>query len=302
MKKLLIFALAGFFAQMIDGSLGMGFGATSSSILLTAGITPAIVSATIHFSEIATTAASGVSHYKFKNVDKKMVVKLALPGSIAAFIGAALLSKLDSGLIKPFISIFLLTMGLFILYQFVFRKQHERKLKGGAFSKWQIIPQGIIAGFLDTIGGGGWGPVNTPLFLSRNKIEPRYVIGTVSASEFFITLSASIGFIIFLGWHLIDIGLVIALAVGGAIAAPFAAWIVKILPVYLLAVCVGGIIIFTNINTLLSTFVDDPVVGNIVKIVVIVLCFALAIFTLYQNKQLPFLSPKKQTNKIDQAN
>ena len=88
----------------------------------------------------------------------------------------------------------------------------------------------------------------------------------------------------------------------GAIAAPFAAWIVKILPVYLLAVCVGGIIIFTNINTLLSTFVDDPVVGNIVKIVVIVLWFALAIFTLYQNKQLPFLSPKKQTNKIDQAN
>lgn len=302
MKKLLIFALAGFFAQMIDGSLGMGFGATSSSILLAAGIMPAIVSATIHFSEIATTAASGISHYKFKNVDKKMVVKLALPGSIAAFIGAAVLSKIESGLIKPFISLFLLAMGLFIIYQFVFRKQHERKLKGGTFSKWQIIIQGVIAGFLDTIGGGGWGPVNTPLFLARNKIEPRYVIGTVSASEFFITLSASIGFIIFLGWQLINIGLVIALAIGGAIAAPFAAWIVKVLPVYLLAVCVGGIIIFTNINTLLATFVDEPIVANVVKIVIVILWFGLAIFTLYQNKQLPFLNQKRQSNKIDQAN
>ncbi len=296
LKKLLIFALAGFFAQMIDGSLGMGFGATSSSILLAAGAAPAIVSATIHFSEIATTAASGVSHYKFKNVDKRMAIKLAIPGAIAAFIGSAVLSNIHSELIKPFISLFLLTMGLFIIYQFVFKKQHKQQLKEGKFSKWQIIPQGIVAGFLDTIGGGGWGPVNTPLLLSRNKVEPRYVIGTVSASEFFITLSASLGFIIFLGWEQISLGLVIALAVGGAIAAPFAAWIVKVMPVYILAVCVGGIIIFTNISTFLGSFVDNATVVISVKIAVVILWFILLIYTLYQNKQLPSVITKKQTN------
>ncbi|KXA36308.1 hypothetical protein HMPREF3225_02283 [Staphylococcus lugdunensis] len=195
MKKLLIFALAGFLAQLVDGSLGMGFGASSSSILLTYGITPAIVSATVHFSEIATTAASGTSHWKFDNVHRSTMLKLAIPGAIFGFLGAAFLTHIHSSVIKPYIAIFLLAMGFYILYQFLFRRQHETHEHVGQLSGWKLIPQGAIAGLLDAIGGGGWGPVNTPILLSSKKIQPRYAIGTVSASEFFVTLATSLSFI-----------------------------------------------------------------------------------------------------------
>src|SRR5699024_1955634 len=135
MRKLTIFAIVGFLAQLIDGSLGMGFGATSSSLLLTFGIAPAIASATIHFSEVATTAASGLSHLKFENVDKSIILKHAIHVTIPVFIGAAVRSNLHSEFIKPFIAIFLLAMEIYIIYQFVFKKQknnerHEVKLSG----------------------------------------------------------------------------------------------------------------------------------------------------------------------------
>ncbi|SUM31224.1 sulfite exporter TauE/SafE family protein [Staphylococcus gallinarum] len=187
MHKLFIFALAGFLAQLIDGSLGMGFGASSSSILLTFGVAPAIASATIHFSEIATTAASGTSHLKFENVHKPTLIKLAIPGAITAFIGAAFLSNIHSDLIKPFIAVFLLSMGLYILYQFLFKRNQQLsdEINPDKGSRFSMIPQGLVAGFLDAVGGGGWGPVNTPLLLASKKLEPRYAIGTVSASEFF---------------------------------------------------------------------------------------------------------------------
>ncbi|MES5936220.1 sulfite exporter TauE/SafE family protein [Mammaliicoccus lentus] len=302
MRKLTIFAIVGFLAQLIDGSLGMGFGATSSSLLLTFGIAPAIASATIHFSEVATTAASGLSHLKFENVDKSIILKLALPGAITGFIGAAVLSNLHSEFIKPFIAIFLLSMGIYIIYQFVFKKQKNNELNEGKLSGFLLVPQGAIAGFLDAIGGGGWGPVNTPLLLSRNKIEPRYVIGTVSTSEFFVTISTSLGFIIFLGGSQINIALVAALALGGVVAAPFAAWLVKTLPVYILAVCVGGLIIFTNSNLLLNAFVDSAVTITIVKIGIIIVWAGLVLFTLYQHQKFPFNIQTQKSSKVDQIN
>lgn len=298
MHKLFIFALAGFLAQLIDGSLGMGFGASSSSILLTFGIAPAIASATIHFSEIATTAASGTSHLKFENVHKPTLIKLAIPGAITAFIGAAFLSNIHSNLIKPFIAVFLLTMGLYILYQFLFKRNEQLSNdinpdKGGRFS---MVPQGAVAGFLDAVGGGGWGPVNTPLLLAQKKLEPRYAIGTVSASEFFVTLSASLGFIIFLGWSQINWGLVVSLSVGGMLAAPIAAWFVKILPMNILAVCVSGLIIFTNSSSLLSVFSTSTTLSVTIKIALIIIWLGLITFALYQNKKLPFSLSKKKAN------
>ncbi|MDW8563747.1 MULTISPECIES: sulfite exporter TauE/SafE family protein [Staphylococcus] len=296
MNKLFIFALAGFLAQLIDGSLGMGFGASSSSILLTFGVAPAIVSATIHFSEIATTAASGTSHWKFDNVHKPTMIKLALPGAVTAFIGAAFLSHIHSEFIKPFIAIFLLTMGFYILYQFLYKRNKHEIKEPSSIGKYSMIPQGAVAGFLDSVGGGGWGPVNTPLLLAQKKLEPRYAIGTVSASEFFVTVSASISFIIFLGWSQINWGLVIALSVGGLIAAPFAAYLVKILPMNILAVCVSGLIIFTNSSSLLSVFEASPIVSMSVKIALIVIWIGLLFFTLYQNKKLPFIFTKNNTN------
>ncbi|WP_436882463.1 sulfite exporter TauE/SafE family protein [Staphylococcus gallinarum] len=298
MHKLFIFALAGFLAQLIDGSLGMGFGASSSSILLTFGVAPAIASATIHFSEIATTAASGTSHLKFENVHKPTLIKLAIPGAITAFIGAAFLSNIHSDLIKPFIAVFLLSMGLYILYQFLFKRNQQLsdEINPDKGSRFSMIPQGLVAGFLDAVGGGGWGPVNTPLLLASKKLEPRYAIGTVSASEFFVTISASLGFIIFLGWNQINWALVISLSVGGMLAAPIAAWFVKILPMNILAVCVSGLIIFTNSSSLLSVFNPGTTVALTIKIALIVVWIGLVIFALSQNKKLPFSVSKKKAN------
>ncbi|MEJ7219310.1 sulfite exporter TauE/SafE family protein [Staphylococcus gallinarum] len=298
MHKLFIFALAGFLAQLIDGSLGMGFGASSSSILLTFGVAPAIASATIHFSEIATTAASGTSHLKFENVHKPTLIKLAIPGAITAFIGAAFLSNIHSDLIKPFIAVFLLSMGLYILYQFLFKRNQQLsdEINPDKGSRFSMIPQGLVAGFLDAVGGGGWGPVNMPLLLASKKLEPRYAIGTVSASEFFVTISASLGFIIFLGWDQINWALVISLSVGGMLAAPIAAWFVKILPMNILAVCVSGLIIFTNSSSLLSVFNPGTTVALTIKIALIVVWIGLVIFALSQNKKLPFSVSKKKAN------
>lgn len=297
MRKVLIFAIAGFLAQLVDGSLGMGFGA-SSSILLTYGIAPAVVSATVHFSEIATTAASGTSHWKFENVHKPTMLKLAIPGSISAFIGAGVLTFIHGNYIKPFIALFLLSMGFYILYQFLFKRTHEHHTHVGDLSSFKVIPQGAIAGFLDAIGGGGWGPVNTPLLLSSKKIQPRYAIGTVSASEFFVTSSAAIS-IIFLGLTQINWFAVIALSVGGMLAAPISAYLVKILPINILAICVGGLIIFTNSNALLSYFIKDTTISNTVRCIILAAIIVLLIVQVIRNKKLSFSYKKSRVNKYN---
>ncbi|PGT82284.1 MULTISPECIES: sulfite exporter TauE/SafE family protein [Bacillaceae] len=252
MRKLLIFAIVGFFAQLIDGALGMAYGLTSTSLLLAFGVAPAVASASIHMSEIATTAVSGISHYKFGNVDKKMVITLMIPGAISAFIGAAFLSSLPGHLIKPYISIFLMIMGIYVLSRFLFKwnpKQEKQKT-----SAWYLIPLGAIAGFFDSVGGGGWGPINTPALLSRKGAIPSKVIGTVDTSEFAVTTASTLGFIIFLGWEQFNYVWVAAFVIGGVIAAPIAAWLVRIIPAYLLGVVVGGFIVLTNLNTVLDIF------------------------------------------------
>ena len=289
MHKLLIFALAGFVAQLVDGSLGMGFGASSSSILLTFGISPAIVSATVHFSQIATTFVSGTSHLKFKNVHHPTMWRLALPGALAAFIGAALLSNIHGEIVRPYIALFLLSMGLYILYQFLFKRNHPSESKfNQRLKRRYTIPQGFIAGLLDTLGGGGWGPVNTPVLLSSKKLAPRYVIGTVSTSEFFVTLSASISFIIFLGFSNIHWGTVIALALGGVLAAPIAAYLVKVLPVNILAICVSGLIIFTNSNALLGYLHLNSNVIVLCRLAIIIIFIILIIWIIQKNKKMAF--------------
>ena len=260
---------------------------------------PAIVSATVHFSEIATTAASGTSHWKFENVHYPTMLKLAIPGAISAFLGAAVLTRINANAIKPLIALFLLSMGVYILYQFIFKHTNEEHHYSGQFGRIRMVLQGAIAGFLDAIGGGGWGPVNTPLLLSSKKMEPRYVIGTVSASEFFVTLSASLSFIVFLGMTHINWLAVIALSVGGLIAAPISAYLVKILPINILAICVGGLIIFTNSNALLSYFVEDEVLSNIVRVIIIVVVLSLLVIQVIRNRILSFSYNKSRVNKYN---
>jgi uncharacterized membrane protein YfcA len=285
MKKLFIFAIIGFLAQLIDGSLGMAYGVTSSSLLLTFGMAPAIASASIHLSEVVTTAASGISHMKFGNVDRQALFKLIIPGSIGAFIGACFLSNVPGDIVKPYISLFLLMLGIYVVIRFVFKDKKNSGKKNLNLSTKQAIPLGLIAGFADATGGGGWGPLTTPILLSKNSNSARKVIGTVDTSEFAIAISATLGFLISLGWQDVNWLWVIALMLGGIIAAPIAAWLVKIMPSFLLGVLVGGFIILTNVWTLFKVWPINNI-GEIFTYIGIVTCWIVAIiFTIKNNRK-----------------
>ncbi|WP_147535351.1 sulfite exporter TauE/SafE family protein [Bacillus marasmi] len=254
MKRLIVLAIIGLCAQLVDGSLGMAYGVTSTSLLLMFGIAPAAASASVHLAEVVTTAASGVSHIRFGNVDKGIVKKLILPGSIGAFLGALFLGSIPGHIIKPYVSVFLLGLGVFVIYRFLFNRKVVLEQNQKNINKRFFIPLGFIAGFFDATGGGGWGPIATPVLLSKKNIETRKVIGSVDTSEFAIAVCSSLGFFISLGWSEINFVWVFALMIGGIIAAPIAAWLVKIIPSHLLGVLVGGMIILTNVRTLLLTF------------------------------------------------
>lgn len=205
MQKLIVFAIIGFFAQLIDGALGMAYGVTSTSLLLMFGIAPAVASASVHLAEVVTTAASGFSHARFGNVDKYTVSRLTLPGAIGAFVGACFLSNLPGDVIKPYISLFLFSLGVYILLRFIIQKQIVTS--NTRMSSKQLIPLGLFAGFIDSTGGGGWGPITTPVLLARGN-EARKVIGSVDTSEFPVALAATIGFYFFrMGTSKLDLGI-----------------------------------------------------------------------------------------------
>lgn len=251
MRKLLIFALVGLGAQLIDGSLGMGYGVTSSTLLVLAGLTPAAASASVHFSEIGTNLASGVSHWKLKNVDWRVVARIAGPGAIGAFLGATVLSSLSTEAAAPVMAAILAALGLYIIIRFVLGVRPAlKKALGLKF----LAPLGLFAGFIDATGGGGWGPVATPALLVDNRMPPRKVIGSVDTSEFAVSAAASLGFLFGLGAAGINWGFALALLAGGLIAAPLAAYLVRVAPAHLLGVAVGGLILLTNSRTLLKSF------------------------------------------------
>ncbi|OYD07014.1 sulfite exporter TauE/SafE family protein [Paludifilum halophilum] len=258
MQRLIVLGFIGFVAQLIDGSLGMAYGVTSTSLLLLFGIAPAVASASVHMAEIVTTAASGVSHWKFGNVDRTLVFKLMIPGSIGAFTGACFLSYIPGELAKPYVSGFLFLLGFYVLFRFlVGRSNRERRRKNRRPGKW-TVPMGLFAGFADSTGGGGWGPLTTPILVAHRGMETRKVIGSVDTSEFAIAVSATLGFLFSLGWSEMNWPWVLALMGGGIVAAPIAAWFVKVIPSYLLGVLVGGLIITTNAGTLLDSIAGIP--------------------------------------------
>jgi uncharacterized membrane protein YfcA len=260
-KTLVLLALAGLGAQLVDGSLGMAYGVTSTTLLLAIGTNPAAASATIHLAEIGTTLASGLSHWKFGNVDWKVVAKVGVPGAVGAFAGATVLSSLSTEVAAPVMSLILLALGAYLLVRFTLRGIDRRNL-GKPVRKRFLSPLGLVAGFVDATGGGGWGPVGTPALLASGRMEPRKVIGSIDTSEFLVALAASLGFLLALGSQGIDFAWVAALLAGGLIAAPIAAWLVRHVPPRLLGSLVGGIIVLTNTRTLLrSDWIDasDPV-------------------------------------------
>nr|WP_218888951.1 sulfite exporter TauE/SafE family protein [Saccharopolyspora hordei] len=248
----MIFALGGFIAQLVDGSLGMAYGVTSTTILLAAGMSPAVASASVHLAELGTSVASGVSHWKFGNVDWRVVLSLGVPGAIGAFLGATVLSNLSTEAAEPWMSTVLLVLGVYVLVRFAFRPLRRRQLTG--VSPKLLAPLGLVAGFVDATGGGGWGPVATPTLLSTGRVEPRKVIGSVDTSEFLIAAAASLGFLFSLAQQGLSWLTVGALLLGGVVAAPLAAYLVRVVPMRLIGVGAGGLIVLTNARTLVKDF------------------------------------------------
>ncbi|CAA9326461.1 MAG: Sulfate transporter, CysZ-type [uncultured Friedmanniella sp.] len=256
MRKLIVLALVGLGAQLVDGSLGMGYGVTSSTLLVLAGLTPAAASASVHFSELGTNLASGVAHWRLGNVDWRVVGRIAGPGAIGAFAGATVLSALSTQAAAPLMAAILAALGLYIIIRFVLGVRPA--LKKALTFKF-LAPLGLFAGFIDASGGGGWGPVATPALLVDGRMEPRKVIGSIDTSEFAVSMSASVGFLVGLGAAGINWGFALALLAGGLVAAPLAAYLVRIAPAHLLGIAVGGLILLTNSRTLLRTYdVSDP--------------------------------------------
>jgi uncharacterized membrane protein YfcA len=204
----------------------------------------------VHFSELGTTAVSGFAHWRLNNVDWRVVGRIALPGAIGAFLGATVLSRLSTETAAPVMSGILIALGIYILVRFVLGiKPRIRRPMTIKF----LAPLGLFAGFVDATGGGGWGPVGTPTLLADGRMEPRKVIGSIDTSEFAVALAASIGFLLGLGSAGIHWGYALALLIGGVIAAPLAAYLVRIAPAHLLGVAVAGVIMLTNSRTIMKS-------------------------------------------------
>lgn len=252
MRKLIVLAVVGLVAQLVDGALGMAYGVTSSSLMLAVGLSPAAASASVHLSEIGTTLVSGASHWRFGNVDWAVVRRLGLPGAIGAFAGATFLSSLSTDVATPWMAGLLLLLGLYVLVRFTLGRIRSVNDAPPLRSRF-LTPLGLVAGFIDATGGGGWGPVATPTLLVSGRIEPRKVIGSVDTSELLVALAASLGFLIGIGGEGVRAGYVLALLAGGVLAAPLAAYLVRVIPAQMLGSMVGGVIILTNARTLLRT-------------------------------------------------
>jgi uncharacterized protein len=242
----ILFVIVGFAAQLVDGALGMAYGVTATTTLLGFGFSPAVASATTHASEIFTTAVSAISHWKLENVRWSLVLKLAIPGMIGGAVGAYVLSEAPGKYVTPVVSVYLLIMGLWILWQAFHVRAEERH---GEEPKWTPA-LGVGGGLMDAIGGGGWGPIiNTTLIGLGTKA--RYSIGSVNASEFFVTVAISLTFLFTIQLELWPA--ILGLIVGGMMAAPIGAFATKIIPDRYLMILVGVIITLLSVRTLIKT-------------------------------------------------
>lgn len=239
-----LFVLAGFIAQMVDGALGMAYGASCSSILMAFGVSPAAASASVHTAEVFTTGASGLSHLRFGNVNSKLAKALIIPGVIGAVIGAYILSSIDGKVIAPYISLYLVFLGGRILLKAFNINKKKSKVKN-------IAPLALFGGFIDSIGGGGWGPIVTSTLLGKGR-NPRYTIGSVNMAEFFVALASAGIFTFMLGFQ--NWVVMLALVIGGVIASPFGAILASKFKPKTLMIVVGLVVIGLSIRTMLKAW------------------------------------------------
>jgi uncharacterized membrane protein YfcA len=235
---LLPFIGVGFAAQLVDGALGMAFGVISNTLLVgVLGVPPALASQRVHLVECFTTATSGISHLIHGNVDKQLFLRLLIPGIIGGVFGAYVLSSIDASVVKPFVLLYLSGIGIYLLVRGILYPPKFREAK-------YVAPLGLVGGFLDAAGGGGWGPIVTSNLIIQGA-EPRKVVGTVNVVEFFLTITVSVAFIVHLGFADLA-GPTLGLLIGGLAAAPLGAWGAKHIPAKALLILVGTVLTITS--------------------------------------------------------
>lgn len=241
--SLLVYVLVGFLAQLIDGALGMAYGVSSTTFLLSTGVPPAAASASVHAAGVVTTLASGVSHWKLGNVDRDLFKQLLLPGVLGGIAGAVIVTRLPADIIKPLVAFYLMLMGVRILVKALrAAPQTQAAIR-------RVFPLGLAGGFFDAIGGGGWGPIVTTSLMARGN-DPRLTIGSVNLAEFFVTLVQSLTFVLVIRFD--QFGMVIlGLILGGVLAAPLAALVCRRLSARRLMLVVGLLIVVLSVRTLL---------------------------------------------------
>ncbi|MFH7324489.1 sulfite exporter TauE/SafE family protein [Aeromicrobium sp. HA] len=251
------FALAGGLAQLVDGTLGMGFGVTSATVLLFMGVAPVTASAATHAAKLPTTLISGLSHWREGNIDTAVLVRVALPGAVGGFLGAVVLTTISLASAKGWMSGLLLFFGFVIFARFGLGIRLIPTPRNGHTARW-LSPIGLLGGFVDATGGGGWGPVVTPSLMTVTRHEPRQVVGTVNAAEFLVAVSVSFGFLTGAAQHGIPWLPVLGLALGGAVMAPIAARLAGRLPHAPMGTMVGGMVILVNGVTIIAALGGLP--------------------------------------------
>jgi uncharacterized membrane protein YfcA len=252
-RELIVFAIAGFVASFVDGALGMGFGPTGSSILLGSGLAPAAVSASINLAKVATGIVAAISHWRFKNIDRRLVVNLALPGVVGALLGVTVLSNVSGATLRPILAVLLTIIGLRSLVRFARAngtKEAVTKDEGLSVQPSSSFnPPGVRIAAL--VGGvtngmiGAWGPVVTPFLLHR-EVKPRYAVGSVNTAEVFVASASAFSLIASMGRSSLDVGVVVAMLLGGVVAAPIAAWVIRYIPTKPLGIAVATLLLLTN--------------------------------------------------------
>lgn len=243
MEDIILYALVGFLAQMLDGALSMGYGITAATFLLSIGIPPAMASASVHITEVFTSGLSGLFHWKFGNVDKQLFKRLVVPGALGGILGAYVITSVSADAIKPFVAVYLLFLGTYLVWKGFHKKRQEKVVRTN------IGLLGLVGGFLDSIGGGGWGAVVSGTMLARGN-NPRTTVGSASVAEFFVSLMQSAVFLLTLSF--LPLQVIFGLMIGGVIAAPLGAHLCRKLEARKLMVLAGTVIVLLNAGTLLS--------------------------------------------------
>ena len=294
MRSLILIALAGAAAQLVDGGIGMGFGVTSTTILLLAGLGPATASAVVHTSELGTTLVSGISHWRFGNVHWPTVLKLGVPGGLSAFLGATVLSSLSLEAAAPVTSAILIVMGLNLVWRFSRLRPRAESAPRRAHSIPFLAGLGVVGGFIDASGGGGWGPISTSTLLAVGREQPRRIVGTVNTAEFLVTFGATAGFIVGLWDEIVaNAAAVAALLIGGTITAPLAAWLISRINPTLLGGFVGTAIVALNLPRALGWLLPHAAIVGL-QVAVLVAGVGLTVWATRRRKRLEKLSEEQE--------